>query len=101
MNFINERAHFFDVCKSIFVNIENITILTFIFMIKRSDYDFLLNRLFQRIVHINVININDDLLKMILYLLNNEKRINFLKMSAKHINNKNKKFVFIFKTLNV
>ena len=44
---------------------------------------------------------NDDSLKMILHLLNNEKRMNFLKMPAEHINNKNKKFVFIFKILNV
>ena len=49
----------------------------------------------------NVININDDSLKMILHLLNDEKRMSFLRMFAKHINNKNKKFVFIFETLNV
>ena len=44
---------------------------------------------------------NDDSLKMMLHSLNDEKRMSFLKMSAKHINNKNKKFVFVFKTLNV
>ena len=101
MNFIDERARFFDICESIFVNIENIIILTFIFVIKRSDHDFFLDRFFQRIVHINVINMNDDLLKMMLHSLNDEKWMNFLKMSAEHINNKNKKFVFVFKTLNV
>ena len=42
MNFIDERVRFFDVCESIFVNIENIIILTFIFMIKRSNHDFFL-----------------------------------------------------------
>ena len=101
MNFINERAHFFDICESIFINIENIIIYIFIFVIERSNYDFLFNRFFQRIIRMNVININNDSLKMILHLLNNKKRINFLKMSAEHINNKNKKFVFIFKILNV
>ena len=101
MNFINERARFFNICESIFVNIENIIILTFIFVIKRSDHDFFLNRFFQRIVHMNVINMNNDLLKMILHSLNDEKRMNFLKMSAKYINNKNEKFVFIFEILNV
>ena len=49
----------------------------------------------------NVVNINNNSLKMILHSLNDEKRINFLKMFAEHINNKNKKFVFIFETLNV
>ena len=49
----------------------------------------------------NIVNINDDLLKMLLYSLNDEKRMNFLKMFAEHINNKNEKFVFIFETLNV
>ena len=73
MNFINERVHFFDVCESIFVNIENIIISTFIFVIKRLNYDFLFNRFFQRIARINVVNINNDLLKMILHSLNNEK----------------------------
>ena len=49
----------------------------------------------------NVISINNDLLKIILHSLNNEKRMNFLKIFAEHINNKNEKFVFIFETLNV
>ena len=44
---------------------------------------------------------NNDLLKMILHSLNNKKRMSFLKIFAKHINNKNEKLVFIFKTLNV
>ena len=101
MNFINERVHFFDVCESIFVNIENIIILTLIFVIKCSDHDFFLDYLFQRIIRINVLNINNNLLKRILYSLNDEKRINFLKIFAEHINNKNKKFVFIFEILNV
>ena len=73
MNFINKCARFFDVCESIFVNIENIIISTFIFMIECSDHDFLLNHLFQRIVYMNVVNMNDDLLKMILHSLNDEK----------------------------
>ena len=73
MNFIDERARFFDVCESIFVNIENIIIFAFIFVIERSDHDFFLNRFFQRIVCMNVVNMNDDLLKMILHSLNDEK----------------------------
>ena len=70
-------------------------------MIERSDHDFLLNRLFQRIARINVVNMNDDSLKMILHSLNDEKRISFLKVSAEHISNKDKKFVFVFEILNV
>ena len=101
MNFINKRARFFDVYELIFVNIENIIILTFIFVIKRLNHDLFLNRFFQRIICMNVININNNSLKMILHSLNNEKRMNFLKMFAEHISNKNKKFVFIFKILNV
>ena len=73
LNFINERARFFNVYKSIFVIIENIIILIFIFMIERSDHDFFFNRFFQRIICMNVINMNNDLLKMILYSLNDEK----------------------------
>ena len=58
MNFIDERIRFFDVCELIFVNIKNIIISTFICVIERSDYDFLFNRLFQRIVYMNIINMN-------------------------------------------
>ena len=101
MNFINKRACFFDVYESIFVNIKNIIISTFIFIIKRLDHDFLLNCFFQRIIYINVINLNINSLKMILHSLNDEKRMNFLKMFAEYINNENKKFIFVFKILNV
>ena len=101
MSFTDEHARFFDVCESIFVNIENIIIPAPIFVIERSDHDFLLDRLFQRIACMNVINMNDDSLKMILHSLNGEKRMNFLKMSAEHISNKDEKFVFVFETLNV
>ena len=73
INFINERARFFDVYKSIFINIKNIIIIIFIFVIERLNHDFFLNRFFQRIIYMNVVNINDDLLKMILHLLNDEK----------------------------
>ena len=101
INFIDERVCFFGVCESIFVNIKNIIILIFIFVIERSNHDAFLNRLFQRIICMNVVNMNNNSLKIILYSLNDKKRISFLKISAKHINNKNEKFVFIFKTLNV
>ena len=101
INFINERARFFDVYESIFVNIENIIISISIFVIERSNHDFFFDRFFQCIVRMNAINMNDDSLKIILYSLNDEKRMNFLKMSAKHINNKNKKFIFVFEILNV
>ena len=73
MNFINERVHFFDVCELIFVNIKNIIILIFIFVIERSNHDLFFDRLFQRIARINVVNMNDDSLKMILHSLNDEK----------------------------
>ena len=101
MNFIDEHARFFNVCESIFINIKNIIILIFIFVIKRSNHDFFLDHFFQRIICMNIININNDSLKMILHSLNDKKWISFLKMFVKHVNNKNKKFVFIFETLNV
>ena len=101
MNFINKYAHFSNIYESIFVNIESIIISIFIFVIERSDYDFLFNRFFQRIARMNVVNMNNDLLKMILHSLNDKKRMNFLKVFAEHINNKNEKFVFIFEILNV
>ena len=101
MNFINERARFFDVYKSIFINIKSIIISIFIFVIERSNHEFLLNRFFQRIIRMNIINMNNDSLKMMLHLLNDEKRMNFLKIFAEHVINKNKNFVFVFETLNV
>ena len=85
MSFINERACFFNICESIFINIENIIISIFIFIIKRLNYEFSFNRFFQRITCINAVNMNDNLLKMILHSLNNEKQMNFLKIFVKHI----------------
>ena len=79
MNFTDERARFFDVCESMFINIENIIISIFIFVIERSNHELFLDRLFQRIARMNVVNMNNDLLKMMLHSLNDEKRINFLK----------------------
>ena len=101
MSFINERARFFDVYESIFVSIESIIISISIFVIERSDHDLLFDRFFQRIARMSVINMNNDSLKMMLHSLNDEKWMNFLKMFAEHINNKNKKFVFVFEILNV
>ena len=49
----------------------------------------------------NSINMNNESFKMILHSLNKEKRINFLKISAEHINNKRKKLMFAIKFLNV
>ena len=101
MNFTDERAHFFDVCESMLINIENIIISISIFVIKRSNHELLLDRFFQRIARMSAVNMNDNSLKMMLHSLNNEKRINFLKISAEHVSNKSEKFVFVFKTLNV
>ena len=101
MNFTDERARFFDVYESVFVNIESIIISAFIFVIERSDHDLFLNRFFQRIARMNVVNMNDDSLKMILHSLNDEKRMSFLKVFTEHINNKDEKFIFVFEILNV
>ena len=101
MNFTDERVRFFNVYKSIFINIKSIIISIFIFVIKRSNHELLFNRFFQRIVRMNVVNMNNNSLKMMFYLLNDEKQMNFLKIFAEYINNKNEKFVFVFKTLNV
>ena len=101
MNFTDERARFFDICESRLISIESIIILISIFVIKRSNHELLLNRFFQRIVCISVVNMNDNSLKMMLHSLNDEKRISFLKISAEHISNKDEKFVFIFETLHV
>ena len=87
INTINERARFFNVCEAIFTKIDSITISIFIFVMKRSDYEFFFKRTFQCIARRSSININNESLKMILYFLNEEKRINFLKMSAEHVSN--------------
>ena len=101
INVINERARFFDVCKTVFISIDNITISISVFIVKRSNHELLLKKLFQHAARINSINMNNESFKMILYFLNEKKRINFLKISAEYINNKEKKSVFAMKSLNV
>ena len=101
INIINERARFFDVYEIVSININNIIILIFIFVVKCSDHELLLKRFFQHVVRMNFININNKLFKMILHSLNEKKRMNFLKMFVEHVSNKEKKLMFAMKFLNV
>ena len=90
INVTNKRARFFDVCKTISISIDSITISIFVFVVKRSDHELFLKRFFQRAAQISFINMNDESLETILYSLNEKKRISFLKVSAKHDSNKEK-----------
>ena len=101
INVTDERARFFDMCEAVFINIDNIIILISVVVVKRSDYEFLLKKLFQCAARINSINMNNKLFEMILHSLNEEKRMSFLKMPAEHVNNKEKKSMFAMKSLNV
>ena len=73
INVINERARFFDVCKTVFISIDNITISILVFVVKRSDHEFLLKKLFQRVARMCSINMNDKSFEMILHSLNEKK----------------------------
>ena len=97
---IDERARFFDICETVFINIDSVTISISVFVMKCSNYELLLKKTFQRAVHMGFINMNDQFFKMILYSLNDKKRVNFLKMSAEYISNKRKEFMFAIKSLN-
>ena len=90
ININNERARFFKVCKTVFINIDNITISISIFVVKRSNYELLLRRFFQRAIRMSFINMNDKSLEMILHSLNEKKRMSFLKVPAEHVSNKEK-----------
>ena len=90
INVINERARFFDVCEIVSINIDNIMISISVFVVKRSDHELFLKRSFQRAAYMNSINMSDELFEMILYSLNEKKRVNFLKMFVKHVSNKKK-----------
>ena len=43
---IDKRARFFNICEAILINIENVIVSIFIFIIKRSNHKFFLERLF-------------------------------------------------------
>ena len=101
MNVIDERARFFNICEAIPINIKNLIVSIPIFIMKRSDHELFLKRFFQRAVCMNFINMNNKFFKMMLHLLNEKKRINFLNVFAEHVNNKNKKTMFAVKHLNV
>ena len=101
INVINERARFFNEFEIVFININSITISISVFVVKRSDHEFLLERFFQRAARMSSINMNDESLEMILHSLNEKKRVSFLKVPAEHVSNKEKKSVFAMKSLNV
>ena len=73
IDIINERAHFFDVYETVSININNITILIFVFVVKRLDYKFLLKKIFQCAARMSFINMNDESFEMILHSLNEKK----------------------------
>ena len=90
INVINERVHFFDVYKTVFISIDRITISIPVFVIKCSNHELFLKRFFQRVIYLSFINMNNESLKTILHSLNKKKRMSFLKMSAEHVSNKEK-----------
>ena len=100
INVIDERARFFDVCEAISINIENVIVSIFVFIMKCLNHELFLERFFQRVARMNFVNMNDEFLKMILHSLNEKKKINFLRMFVEHVNNKNEKMMFIMKILN-
>ena len=101
INVINKRARFFNVCDTVFKNIDIIIISISVFVVRRLNYELLLKRFFQRAARMNSININNKLFEMILSSLKEKKQTNFLKMLTEHINNKEKESVFAIESLNV
>ena len=101
INIINERVCFFNICETVFININSITISISVFVMKRSDHELFLKRSFQRAAHMSSINMNNESFEMILYFLNEKKRVSFLKMSAEHVSNKKEKLMFAMKSLKV
>ena len=101
INVINERARFFNVYETVFISIDNITISISVFVVKHSDHELFLKRLFQCVARMSFINMNNKSFEMILHSLNEKKRMNFLKMSAEHVSNKKEKSMFAIKSLNV
>ena len=73
INIINERTRFFDVCETVLINIDSIIISILVFVVKRSDYEFLLKRFFQRVAHMSFINVNNESFEMISHSLNEKK----------------------------
>ena len=98
---IDKRARFFNVCEIVFININSITILISVFIMKRSNHELFLKRFFQRATHMSFININNELFKMILHSLNEKKRVSFLKVFVENVSNKEEKSMFTMKSLNV
>ena len=73
INVINERARFFDMCETVFISIDSITISIFVFVIKYLSYKLLLKKFFQRAARMSFINMNNESLETILRSLNEKK----------------------------
>ena len=101
MNVINERTYFFEIWETISINIENIIVLISVFIVKRLNHELSFKRFFQRVARMNFVNIINKFFEIILYSLNEKKKINFLNVFVKHINNKSKKTIFTIKISNV
>ena len=97
INIIDKRARFFDVCETVSINIDIITISISVFVMKRSDHELLLKKFFQRAARMSFTNINNKSFEIILHFLNKKKRMSFLKMFAEYVSNEKEKFVFAIK----
>ena len=73
INVTDERARFFDICEAVLISIDSIKISIPVFVMKRSDHKLFLRKLFQRAAHMNFINMNNELIKIILHSLNEKK----------------------------
>ena len=84
---MNEQTRFFNICETVLINLDSITISIFIFVVKISDHELPLKTLFQRVICVSFININNESLKIVLHFLNEKKRMNFLRIFVENINN--------------
>ena len=73
INIVDKRTRFFNVCETIFINIDSITILISVFVVKRSDQEFFKKKFFQRVACMSFINMNNESFEMNLYSLNEKK----------------------------
>ena len=100
INVINDKKFLEKMCEIAKVNLKNIIVRNFIFVIKNDDHDFILEILYKRKAMFSFKYFVEKSCEIIIYSQCNTKRVKFQTITFNHKSNKTMNFMFSQEFLN-
>ena len=97
---IDDKIFFERMCENAKINLRNIIVRIFIFVIKNDNHDFIFETLYERKAMFSFRYFVDESCKIIIYSQCNTKRVKFQTITFNHKSNKTINFIFSQKFLN-